>query len=296
MTFVNFLRLLLTAALWGGSFIIIRACTPLLGPAVLTEVRVVLATLFLFLIGVALKKRISFTKYLRYFIILGLLSAALPFFLFAYSAQWLPGSLLSIINATSPSWGFIFACVKGSEKLTTKKVLGLILGFIGVTLLIDFEQIELQNSHFLAYLCAIIASMSYGLASNIAVNSEKIDAFQNTLGSMTFSTLMLLPLILWFPVKVSVTLDIIGLLLLFGTVCTGLAFLIYFKLIEEIGPSSALTVTFLVPIFGVLWGFIFLNEKVSPFILLSLGCILYGTMLVTEYRLTFEKIKILRFK
>jgi len=284
MNLANLFRLLVTAALWGGSFIVIRACAPLLGPAVLTEARVSLAAIFLFLIGRTLRKKFNLIKYAKHFIILGFLNAAFPFFLFAYSAQYLPGSLLSIINATSPSWGFLFACFMGREICTRGKVIGLILGVIGVVLLVDIPKLGLEGASFVPYLCALVASMSYGLASNVAANSRQIDAFQNTLGSMSYSALILIPLMFLFPVNGEINVDMFGILVFFGVVCTGMAFLIYFKLIEAVGSSSALTVTFLIPVFGVIWGAIFLDEKVGPNIFLSIALIVYGTILVTGYR------------
>lgn len=289
MNLVDLLRLLVTAALWGGSFIVIRACVPLLGPAVLTEARVGLAAIFLLLIGKGLRKKFNLFKHAKHFIILGFLNAAFPFFLFAYSAQYLPGSLLSIINAASPSWGFIFACFMRRERCTGSKVIGLILGVIGVVLLVDLPRLGLEGSSFLPYLCALIASMSYGLASNVAANSRQIDAFQNTLGSMSYSALILIPLMFLFPVNGEINVDMFGILVLFGVVCTGMAFLIYFKLIESVGSSSALTVTFLIPVFGVIWGVIFLDEKVGPNIFLSIAFIIYGTILVTGYRFRSRK-------
>ena len=287
MSAKSFIQLLLLAAIWGASFLFIRVAVPHLGPAMLIGVRVLLAALFLLAVAVVTKRVLKFGKHFVHYLILGALNSALPFLLFAYAAQTLSASLLSILNATAPIWGALIGVVWLGNRLDWKTALGLLLGAGGVAILVGFDSVTVEPNAGLAIAAALLAALLYSIASIYAKNSKRaqgVRPFANAHGSMWTSVLIIAPLLLFFPVKQVPTLDIIGAVVILGVVCSGIAYLLYFKLIEDVGPTPALTVTFLIPVFGVFWGYSLLDEQVGWHTLVGSLAVIGGTILVTGFR------------
>lgn len=284
MSLRSFLQLLILAALWGGSFLFMRIAAPVLGPAILIEFRLLLAAVFLLAVALLLKRKLQLRQHWKHYAVLGWFNSALPFLLFAYAAQSLSASLLSILNATAPIWGTVLIALRFRNQVTPKTIIGLILGILGVALLVGFDPILLQPGSGLAITAAIAAAFSYGIASCYAQGAGKVEPFANAHGSMWAATLLIIPLLPFFPAQSSADSTIVGSVLLLGIICTGVAYLLYFRLIADVGASSALTVTYLVPVFGVLWGSLLLNESVSWYTLLGATIILTGTALVTGFK------------
>lgn len=276
-------RLLLLSAIWGGSFLFMRMGAPVLGPIVLMAFRVGLAALFLLGVALLLKKDLQVREHWKHYFVLGLFNSTVPFLLFGVAAQTLSASLLSIINATAPIWGAIIGAVWIRHALTQKSVVGLCLGVIGVGLLVGFDQVTMLPGAGWAIGAALGASFSYGIASIYAKSAKAVEPFANAHGSMWASTLMIVPAIPFFPIHESPTTSVMFAVLLLGVVCSGVAYLLYFRLIADIGATSALTVTFLVPVFGVLWGVIFLDEIVGWHTLIGSIVVISGTALVTGF-------------
>ncbi|MCC7184383.1 MAG: DMT family transporter [Rhodocyclaceae bacterium] len=282
MSPASLLRLILLAALWGGSFYFLRALAPVFAPGPLILVRVGCAALFLTVMAIARRRRIELLRHGRHYLIMGLLNAALPFVLFAYAAHSLSASLLSILNACAPVFGALFAALWLRTGISRPTALGLLMGVCGVALLAG-SDIGLPASGWAAPLVAgLAASASYGLATAYAkAVPDSATPFQNALGSMWAATLMLLPALWASPAPTGADAGHWLAALMLGVLSTGLAFLLYFRLIEDEGPTRALTVTFLIPLFGVLWGSLFLGEPVGWSLLTGGALILLGTALST---------------
>ena len=280
---VNFLRLLTLAAIWGGSFLFMRMAASPLGPAVLIEARVALAAMTLLPLSFYLHKQLHFRANAKHFFTLGLFNTALPFLLFAYAAQSLNASTLAILNSTAPIWSAIIAAIWGRTPLTRKVVVGLTLGVIGVIVLVGFESMNITDNTLLPIAAGVMAALSYGIASNYAKNAPKVEAFNNAHGSMWAAVIIVLPLALLMPMRSTPQFDIVTAVVLLGVVCTGLAYLQYFRLISDMGAPSALSVTFLVPVFGILWGYLFLGEPIGLNTVAGSVLVISGTMLVTGF-------------
>nr|WP_039970638.1 DMT family transporter [Vibrio halioticoli] len=277
------LRLICLAAIWGGSFLFMRISANALGPAYLMEARVFFAAISLLLVAVYMRKSINFSSHKKHFFIIGFFNTALPFLLFAYAAQTLPASILSILNSTAAIWGAAIAIVWSRSMPTFKIVIGLLCGVIGVFILVGFDSNHLAQDSTMAMLAGVMAACCYGIASNYAKNAPKISSFDNAHGSMWAACLIILPLLPFMPIREMPDLQISISVILLGVVCTGLAYLLYFRLIEDVGPPSALSVTFLIPLFGILWGYLFLNESVGWNTALGALFVIGGTMLVTGF-------------
>lgn len=283
MNTANMLRLVLLAAIWGSSFLFMRICAPVLGPAVLIEYRVAFAALFLLLVGLVLKKRLDLAANWKHYVILGFFNSAFPFLLFAYAASTLTASVLSVLNATAPMWGALIGALWSRQAIAAKNVLGLVLGTCGVALLVGFDAVTTKPGAGLAIGAALVAAISYSVASAYAKSARSVEPFANAHGSMWAATLMVIPALFFFPSPGTATLGIMGAALALGVMCTGVAYILYFKLIEEVGTTSALTVTFLNPLFGILWGALFLGEIVGWYTIAGAAIVISGTALVTGF-------------
>lgn len=276
-------RLLVLSAIWGGSFIFMRVAVPALGPIVLMELRVLLAALFLAGVAQFFRSRLETGTHWKHYLILGLINSALPFLLFGYAALTLPASLLAILNATAPIWSTLIGVLWMRHRMTPKSAVGLCLGIIGVALLVGLDKAMLQPGAGLAAAAALGAAFCYGIASLYAKQARTVEPFANAHGSMWAATLWLLPASFFFQPAALPGIDIMLIVLVLGVVCSGVAYLLYFRLIAEIGAAPALTVTFLIPLFGVLWGWLFLNEAVGWHTLGGTFIVITGTALVTGF-------------
>jgi drug/metabolite transporter (DMT)-like permease len=284
MSTPSLFRLILLAAIWGASFLFMRIAAPLLGPVLLAELRAGVAAVFLLAVAVAFGKRLRWREHWRHHLVLGLLNSALPFLLFSAAAQSLSASLLSILNATAPIWGAAIGAVSLGTRLSRTASLGLGLGVGGVALLVGLDPASLRPGAGAAIAMGLAATFFYGIGSHYAKSAPAVEPFANAHGSMWGAALLIAPAVPFFshPVEPSVTLALAVLGL--GVVCSGVAYLLYFRLIADVGAASALTVTFLIPLFGVLWGHLVLGEPVGWNTLAGGGGVVLGAALVTGYR------------
>ncbi|MET2898902.1 DMT family transporter [Vibrio rotiferianus] len=283
MTAGSFLRLLCLAAIWGGSFLFMRVAANTFGPAYLIEFRVGFAAIALLLISIYLKKRLSFTAQTKHFFIIGLFNTAAPFLFFAYAAQTLNASTLSILNSTAPIWGALIGFIWYRSPLTKKAILGMAIGITGVAVLVGWSAVKIGEEAILPIIASLLAACSYGIATNYTKNAPQIPAFNNAYGSMWAAVIWVLPLLPFLPMRAEPTSIEWSSVVALGVVCTGLAYLLYFRLVSEVGPASALSVTFLIPVFGILWGYLILDEPIGFNTIIGTILVLSGTMLVTGF-------------
>ncbi len=248
--------------------------------------RVALAALFLTLFAILFHKPWRINGNARHFLILGLINSALPFFLYAYSAHWLNASIMSVLNATAPIWGILIGALFYSQRLTPPMTVGLLFGVVGVAVLVGFDPSLLNKEAYWAVVAGTGAACCYGIATHYTRRAPAVDPLTNAQGSMWAATFWLLPLTVLFPLQAPVQMPVAFALLALGILCTGIAYLLYFGLVRDIGATSTLTVTFMIPVFGVLWGHLFLAEPIGWQTYVGTCLVLLGTALVTGFRLT----------
>jgi drug/metabolite transporter (DMT)-like permease len=278
--------LILLGALWGASFIFIRVGVPVLGPFVLMDLRVLLAAAALVLGAVAVGRLPKLRSHWRRFLVLGFLNAAVPFTLIAASEINLTASLAAILNSTTPLFTAVVAAVWIGEALTPRRIFGLLLGIVGVALVVGWTPLTLSPVVLLSIGASLAAALSYGFGGVYAKRAfSGLPPLSMAIGQQTWAgLLLLLPSAVSLPGEApssAVVLSVLALALL----STALAYLLYFRLITSVGPTSTLTVTFLVPVFGLLFGALFLGEPVGAGMLVGLGVILSSVTLVTGIRL-----------
>jgi len=283
MTTASLLRLLLLSAIWGGSFLLIRVGAPAIGPVPLMEARVLLAAVFLAGVGLLLRRPLAWRAHWRHYLLVGFFNSALPFLLFGYAALTLSAAMLSILNATSPLWGALIAAVWQRAPLGGRRLAGLALGITGVGLLVGFDRVALQPGAGLAIAASLAAALCYAVASNYTKAAKAVEPFANAHGSMWAASLLTLPALLAFPPSAAPTMGIVAVVAALGVVCSGVAYLLYFRLIDDIGAAPALTVTFLIPLFGTAFGWLFLDEAVGLHTLAGGAVVIAGTALVTGF-------------
>lgn len=287
MNTASLIRLLLLSAIWGASFLFMRIGAPVLGPSLLIFARVGLAALFLLMMAFYLGKTLNTPRYWKHYLILGLFNSALPFLMFAYAAQTVSASLLSILNATAPIWAAAIGAIWLRSRPSSKALFGMLLGVIGVSLLVGIETVTLPEGGILAVVAGLGAAFSYGIATTYTKTAVSVEPFANAHGSMWAATLILVPFALQSgPLQTTLPLHVILSVIALGIVCSGVAYLLYFRLIADIGAAPALTVTFLIPVFGILWGTVFLGEHVGWHTLAGSLTILVGTALVTGFSIS----------
>lgn len=283
MTLSSLIRLLILAAIWGGSFLFTRIGVPNLGAVVLVEYRVCLAAVFLMIVAMFLRKPLNLRQHGRHYLVLGVFNAALPFMLFGFAALTLTASALSILNATTPIWGAVIGAMWSHQPLSGRTVLGLGLGVAGVGLIVGFDHWAAQPGAGIAIAAALLATVCYGIATTYTRNATSVDSFSNAHGSMWTASLFIMPALPFASVTASPSTGVMLAVVALGVVCTGIAFLLYFRLVRDIGGTSTLTVTFLIPVFGILWGHLFLGEAVTPSMIAGSLIVILGTALSTGF-------------
>ena len=276
-------KLIGLAAIWGGSFLFMRIAAPVLGPVLLIQLRVALAAVFLLGLALLWKKKLDLKSDWKHFVILGLFNTAVPFLLFAWAAKSLPASLMSVLNATTPIWGAVFGAIWLHNRLSMKTIAGLVLGITGVAVLVGLDGGQLSPTALLGVGAGLVAAACYAVAALYSKVAKSVDAFANAHGSMWAATLMVAPATPFFPAISVPNIWVVICVLMLGIVCSGIAYVLYFKLIDEIGAAPATTVTFLVPVFGVLWGSLILHEHVGWISVIGGVLIITGTALITGF-------------
>jgi drug/metabolite transporter (DMT)-like permease len=271
-------ELLLLAALWGGSFLFMRIAAPQLGPIWLIECRVLLAGGILLPLLVRLDLARELRPRWRSLLVVGCLNSALPFSLLAFASVSLPAGMTSILNGTVPIFGIAVAAIWLRERLTITRLLGSLLGFVGVVVLIGWQPIAANTSFFIAVAAGLWAALMYAIAAPyIKQTLVGTPPLVVATGSQLGAALVLLPAL---PFTVPNSLPspqvILSVVALAG-LSTSLAYMLYFRLINNVGPTRALTVTYLIPVFATLWGALFLQETITLSTVLGGGLVLVGT-------------------
>ena len=280
----DLIELLALAAIWGASFLFMRLGAGEFGAVPLTALRVGGAALLLLPLVLLRGQGAALRTSWRPIVVIGFLNSALPYLLFAVAALAINAGLSSILNATAPMWGVLVAWLWLNERLTAARMLGVAVGFAGVVMLAwdkaSFKPGEHGVSAAVAIGACLLATLCYGIGANYT--KRRVNGVPPlAVGSQAAATLMLAPpaIFLWPSVSPSAAAwwSLAGLSL----VCTGIALVLYFRLIAHLGPARAITVTFLLPLFGLLWGALFLGEAVTASMLVGCAVILVGTALTT---------------
>lgn len=283
--------LLTLAALWGAAYLFMRIGAPILGPFVLIFLRVSVAGAALFIFASMRKQKTGVLRKWKQYGLLGILNAAIPFSLISTAELHMTASLAATLNATTPLFTAVVAWIWTKDALTMKKIAGLLLGVAGVSVLVGWGPQHSGSGLFISVLLALLASISYAFAG---VYSAKRFRGENPLnvaiGQQLGASVILLPFATAVPPHVAPSLSVVMAVAGLAILSTACAFPLYFALIRNVGPVKAISVTFFVPVFGVMWGAVFLGESVTPNIIIGLMIILVSVSLVANIRVKRKKL------
>lgn len=279
----DYLVLVLLSAIWGASFLFLRISSPVFGPFFLIEMRVVSAVSVLLPLCLLLGRQREIAANWKPILLLSFFNMSLPFCLLAYATLSIGAGFASIINATVPFFTAALAFSLWRRTLSAMALFGMFIGFLGVVLLmLDYSGPISPEVSFWAITAALLASLFYGLAINImAQYLPSVSGVAVTTGSLMFSSVTLAPFALWYLPEPMPTGSVWFSVLALGIVCTGFAFVLFYRLIARIGPNLAVTNTFLIPLFSLFWGNLFLAEEVTLFMLFACTLVLTGVGLTT---------------
>ena len=272
------------AAIWGASFLFLRMGAAEFGAVALSAVRVGGAALFLLPLLLARRQWSALREHERPIFVVGLVNSALPFLLFSAAALSISAGLSGIFNAASPLFAALVARLWLGERLDASRIAGLAIGFAGVAGLAAAKASFAPGvaGTGWAVLACIGGAALYGVGANYTRRRlAGVPPLAVAAGSQLSATLLLaLPALLWWPEKMPSATSW-GAAALLAVVCTGLAYILYFRLIARVGAGNAITVTFLIPAFAVGWGWLILDEGVTLAMLAGCAVILTGTAMAT---------------
>ncbi len=273
--------LLAISAIWGSSFMFMRYLAPAVGAAFTADMRTLIAGIVLAFFFLVIRFRPGWRKNVGHFLVIGLLNAGIPALLYSFAALSLPASIEAILNALSPLFGAVFSAIWLAERLTMRKTLGLALGLAGVALVAGIATGPGERTELLSVGACVLATVCYGLAGvYIRKKASHVKPMAVAGGSQLAAGLVLLPLVFLSPPPAAQVIRVAPVILVFALLCNAAAFLMYFRLIASAGPTKALTVTFLIPVSGMVLGAVLLLEPVTARMLLGTFVILAGSALV----------------
>jgi drug/metabolite transporter (DMT)-like permease len=275
MLLIDYILLVALSAIWGSSFIFMRILAPVLGPVATADMRMLIAGLTLAVFMRSTGRSLDWKQNGKHYLIIGLLNSGIPFLLFTYAALHLPASISVIINSLTPLFAAVGAVIWLHEKFTSRLLFGLFLGIAGVAVIRSGGQFELDDMATISMVMCIVATMFYGSGGvYLKLNAKNISPMAISAGSQFAVGLLFLPLILLFPAPAPVDVKTAFTMFVFSVLCSAIAYIIYYRLMKILGPTKAATVTFLIPVFGFIWGALFLDEAITASMLIGGGIVL----------------------
>ncbi|HEV2611137.1 MAG TPA: DMT family transporter [Noviherbaspirillum sp.] len=266
MSLPDLAKLIFLSAIWGGSFIFLRVAVPELGPLLTAILRIGVAGLALMVYALLAGVNMDWRRNWRPFAVVGIFAGVLPFSCFAFAAQHLPAAHSAVLNSTAPLFGALFSAIWLSERLTARKLVGLALGITGVAILVGAGALDLNRSTLTAIAACLVAAACYALSSIIVKKTGHpggIHPIAMATGSLVMGGLMMAPTLpLALPIALP-SLTALACIAGLSLLSSGLAQALFIPLIVKVGPTRAMTVSFLIPLFSMLWGFIFLQEPIG---------------------------------
>lgn len=268
-------RLLGLAGIWSLQYILLRLAVPVFGTLPVAEGRALFGALVVVPLAIVLGQRIALRARWRDYLIVCLPNNVLPFACFAWAATVLPAGYLAIIGGTTPLFAGIFAHWALGEPLGARRVAGFAMGLAGVALIVRLGPVALDARAVLGTLVALVGTASWGWGGIvIKQRSAQMPPIGMAAGSTTSSALLMLPLLAFAPPPAAWTVESSLALLALGLLCSGLAYLFFFTLVRDIGPARTLTTGLMVPVLGVLWGWLFLDEAVTLAMLAGIALVI----------------------
>jgi drug/metabolite transporter (DMT)-like permease len=273
------------AALWGASFIFIDIAVPALGAIAMADSRALLAAGVLALYAAATRQTLRTGVALPVVAAVGAVNVAAPFALISAAQLTIPPSLAAIINATAPLFSAAIAAVWLAQRMTLRLAAGLALGLVGVALVVGLAPVELNGRTLLAVAASTGAAACYAAGGHLHKRHfAGVPSAAAATAQQLAAGLLLAPLLLADPPTAAPDAGQVAAVIALAVGASGVGYLIYFRLIAELGATSAMTVTYLVPVFGVLWAALFRGEEITAGMVAGTALVLAGVLAVSRRR------------
>ncbi len=280
----NFFLLIILSAIWGSAFMAIKISVQDFNPSSVASLRLIIGALFLYIFFKSknIKTNFSYNIYFLIFII-ALLGNFIPFYLISWSEQYIQSNTAGLLLSIAPILALIFShFFTRDDKFTIRKFISIIIGLIGVFFIIGFDTFGnfsfFNDKNFIPKIAVIIAAFGYVISSILAYNLKEIDILSLTTYVTIFAAIISLPFLLYYEINFpsNFSSKSIFAILYLGLFPTAIAFLLRFHLISVAGPIFLSYVAYLIPIFAIIWGFIFLRETISINSLIGIVLVLFG--------------------
>ena len=267
---LDWLYIIGLSALWGSAFVFIKIAAPAIGAVGLVFLRLVLASLLLGALFIRKQHFKMIKENIFPIILIGVTNVALPFYCFSYAALEINASTMAVINGSTPLFAFVFSIFWLNFQFKWFQFLGILIGMSGLMVFVGYESLEFK---LFPMFMAMIGAAMYGLSMNYIYKLNVVDTGVMAAVTMVAATIMIAPFLLLDPIIMeNWNLKIAASVIFLGVFCTGLAYLPYFILIKRVGPISTSLVALLVPIFGMLWAYLLLQETIT--LVMLTGCLL----------------------
>ncbi len=267
-------------AVWGSAFMFIKIATPELGPIALVNIRLAVAGLIFIPFLLQQKYFKHFRSNLKNILVLSVINTALPFSLFAYASLESSSNMLSILNGTTAIMAVVISTIWLKIRLNFFQIMGVFIGLFGIVVLANPDNVYISMK---ATIFCLSAAFCYALSANYI---QKFAYKTNTIvligWSLVIASVLLLPITFFNLPSQFPSNNVIFSILWLGVISTGVAFLGYVRLIEKVGAVKTATVAYFIPVFGVIWGYVFLGEPITLQILIGMILILIGIVFTNK--------------
>ncbi len=267
-------------AVWGSAFMFIKIATPELGPIALVNIRLAVAGLIFIPFLLQQKYLKHFRSNLKNILVLSVINTALPFSLFAYASLESSSNMLSILNGTTAIMAVVISTIWLKIRLNFFQIMGVFIGLFGIVVLANPDNVYISMK---ATIFCLSAAFCYALSANYI---QKFAYKTNTIvligWSLVIASVLLLPITFFNLPSQFPSNNVIFSILWLGVISTGVAFLGYVRLIEKVGAVKTATVAYFIPVFGVIWGYVFLGEPITSQILIGMILILIGIVFTNK--------------
>ncbi len=284
-----FLQLASLSAIWGASYLFTRVATPDLGPSLTAGSRVGLAALTLGLIMRFMKHRWPLEHW-RELLLLGAAGIAGPYFLYSWSSLYMPAGYSAVLSVTSVLFGAFASAWMKEDTLTRGKVVGCLAAFVGIALVVRLGAVHPSRQLVTAAFVAVLGSALSGFTAPLLKRAtQHMEPLAVTAAIHVAGFMLLLPGALWTLPQAHFSVSAIGAVVVMGVITSGLVYWQYMRIVKEVTPVAALSSTFMITIFGVIWGHVFLNESFTAASYFGAVLVLVATMLVTGFNPLWRK-------
>jgi drug/metabolite transporter (DMT)-like permease len=283
MNISTLVQLVVLGMIWGASFMFQRITVPAIGAGMTGAGRMIFAALTLLGVLALLRKPLLWRERWRDYLLVGIIVMGLPLTCFAIAARSLPAGYLAVLNATTPLFAVLIGWARSGIRPSASKLAGIVVGVAGVATLAKFSHLEMNLSTALGFAAALFASFLYAVGAIMAKQRfGDADPLPVTSGNLIGGALPLIPVAFATAPAVLPSVGVMAALVSLGILCTGIAYTLYFRILRTAGVERTVTVTFLVPLFALLWAALFLHEPITWAAVAGCALVLFAVALIFE--------------